>query len=352
MAVGANQKRISEVMEKTEARKIHELADSQTGSLLEKATNGIYSISIENIPAKEEVVVEIEYFTELKPASDGELAFIFPTQISRKHQGALQKTAKDLIAHQTTNDAYMTILPNSFYFNITWESSAKINRIYSLTDEIEVSSVHEQKVNIQASSVSIHRDFNLFVATESQAATASYLNVDQGEGYITIADHFKKGNTRAATAAEKEFIIVLDISKSMSTETMVGWSGVTQPTPKIDFGKQAVASLLKALPPKSSFNIVTFGDDCKAVFSHSISSTEANKNMELRKIAHESGHVAGKELFTCLFDILNENGMKTDFAEELSTRFNETRMDAADRRGNCRSKQNRCSHHRRGRDQF
>jgi hypothetical protein len=285
MTVGSNQKRISEIVEKTEARKTSASADSQTGSLLEKATNGIYSISIENIPANEEVVIEIDYITELKIASDGELAFIFPTEISRKHEGASQKTVKDLIAHQATNDAaFRSILPNSFYVNITWESSAKINRIYSLKDEIEVSSINQQKVNIQATIASNHGDFNLFAATET-LGTLRYIDDDTGEVYIMLADRFQNNNTPVTPAVEKEFIIVLDISKSMFTETMAGWSGVIQTTPKLDLGKQAA---------------------------------EANKNVGLKKIAELSAHVVGKELFTCLFDILNENWMKTYLTGELS----------------------------------
>jgi hypothetical protein len=316
MTVGSNQKRFSEIMEKTEARKTAVSDDSQTGSLLEKVTNGIYSISFGNIPANEEVVIEIDYITELKIASDRELAFIFPTGISRKHEGASQKTVKDLIAHQATNDAaFRSILPNSFYVNITWESIEKINRIYSLTDE--VSSINQQKVNIQATIASNHGDFNLFAATET-LGTLRYIDDDTGEVYIMLADRFQNNNTPVTPAVEKEFIIVLDISKSMFTETMAGWSGVIQTTPKLDLGKQAAASFLKALPPKSTFNIVTFGDDCKAAFSHSVSSTEANKNVGLKKIAELSAHVVGKELFTCLFDILNENWMKTYLTGELS----------------------------------
>jgi hypothetical protein len=81
------------------------------------SSNGIYSISIENISPNEEVVVEIQYITELKLASEGELAFVFPNKLWLPVN---------------------KLLPNSFYFSITWELPGKIKRIYSLTNDIEV----------------------------------------------------------------------------------------------------------------------------------------------------------------------------------------------------------------------
>jgi hypothetical protein len=234
------------------------------------------------------------------------MKFVLPTNISPKFD-ASQKTFTDIIADQATTSQLTYSSSASFQFdlNINWQSNSRIKRVYSLTNDIEVSGIHDKMVNIQSKTVPSKGDLNLFLQTE-EIGPSLYLHkdIEQAETFLMLINRIKEEVEEIKE--RNEFISVLDRSGSMGCR-MSGWSGGENDKSKMDLAKEATELFLQSLPPNSFFNIISFGSnyDYEALFGRSVPYTEENKQIALTKVSQFRADFGGTELFQCLSDVFS-----------------------------------------------
>jgi hypothetical protein len=302
-------KLVSEIREKTEARQTYEqaIADHKTTGSVEKVTNGIFTVNVGNIAANEEVTIELEYITELECTDEGEMKFVLPTNIPPKYDPP-QKTVTDIIANQATTNQLTYSSSASFQFdlNINWQSNSRIKQVYSLTNDIEVSGIHEKMVNIQSRTAPSKGDFNLFLQTEMVGPSLYlYKDIELGETFLMLTNRIKE-EVQEIGKERNELLIVLDRSGSMDW-IISGWSGgrgVPRQS-KMDLAKEATELFIQSLPPNFFFNIISFGSNYEAMFSRSVPYTEENKQIALTKVTQFRADLGGTELFQCLSDVFS-----------------------------------------------
>ena len=98
-------------------------------------------------------------------------------------------------------------------------------------------------------------------------------------------------------SATGEFIFLIDRSGSMSGE-------------RISMAKQALLYALKSLPPRSFFNIYSFGSDYYGLYPQPLASTEKNINDAIKKVEAFSADMGGTEIYDPIFTILSTKRLK------------------------------------------
>jgi Ca-activated chloride channel family protein len=302
----------STIQEKAEARENYEQAirESKTTGLLEKASNGIYSMNVGNIGVKEQIEIVLEYLTELEATDKGEMKFILPTNIFPKYSDGSHQTVKDMIANKDTTSHLVHSSNVGYVFNIdlTWTSNSRIKEVRSFSNEIEVTGIHAKRVHIQSKTVPSRGDFNIFVRTAEVVPTVySHTPEKSSDTYLMMVQRIPDRYPDELEAGE--YIIVVDRSGSMDAP-MMGWSGNRDGSNrlKIDYARDAVKLFVESLPAGSKFNVVSFGSSYQKMFAQSVPYTEENKKSALALIDGFSANFGGTELFACLSDLLTGNG--------------------------------------------
>jgi hypothetical protein len=328
---------MSKILEKTEARETYAkaIAGKKTTCLLEKGSNGVYTVNVGNILADQEVKIEFEYLTKLECTDEGQMKFVLPTNISPKYDDG-KKTVKDLIATAVTTSAmtYSSVkAPFQFHLNLTWRSNNGIMEVKSLTNEIEVKSLERDSTTTESKTVPItsktaptegnleafintgvkcveitcrtapsNGDFNVFVST---TPTPTVYSCTKG------IDSFLMVNVRIPeeyeqTSPNSEYIIIVDRSGSMG-DPFNQWSGNTEAKPKtkMDFAIEATKLFVQSLSAGCTFNVVSFGSTYTSVFDNSVDFTQESKNYALEQISKFDSDLGGTELFQCLSDVLS-----------------------------------------------
>jgi hypothetical protein len=303
---------VSKISEKSTARQTYEkaISEKKTTCLLEKGSNGVYTVNVGNILADQEVKIEFEYLTKLECTDEGQMKFVLPTNISPKYDDG-KKTVKELIATTATTSA-MTYssakAPFQFHLNLTWRSNNGIMEVKSLTNEIEVQSGDSdggevKSVIVKSKTAPSNGDFNILVKTAIQPTM--YVSLKGDDTYLMvnqrIADEYMEETTG-------EYVIIVDRSGSMGDQ-FDQWSGNAsgqkKRKTKMDCAKEATELFVQSLPAGSRFNVVSFGSSYSSLFGTSVEYTEESKNKALEEIAKFDSNMGGTELFQCLSDVLS-----------------------------------------------
>jgi hypothetical protein len=299
---------VSQIDEKSQARQTYETAMSEkkTTCLLEKATNGIYTMNVGNILPGQEVKIEFEYLTSLECTEDGQMKFVLPTNISPKYDDG-KKTVTDMIASRATTTAVGTttnVAPFKFHLDLNWRSNNEILEVKSLTNEIEVSG-SARGVNIKSVTAPSNGDFNVLVTSAIQPTVyvdskgeSTYVMVNQR---VPVEYHDLEGG---------DYTIVVDRSGSMG-DALEKWSGNSSNSrkTKMDYAREATQLFVQSLPAGSKFNVVSFGSTYQSLFPSTVEYTEETKRTALNEIGRFGANMGGTELFQCLSDVLSGEGV-------------------------------------------
>jgi hypothetical protein len=310
----------SKIQEKSEARQTYETAivEKKTTSLLEKASNGIYTMNIGNIQPNQEVKIEFEYLTTLECTEEGHMKFVLPTNISPKYDDQ-HKTVPDMLATRATTTSMVHTAskpPFDFHVELNWKSNNTINEVKSYTNEIEVnplssnttggSAAGEVKgVKITCKTAPSNGDFNVFVTTAVQPTVYVHATTKEGvDNTYLMINHRIPDEYPDVTGGD--FIIIVDRSGSMADQ-FGNWSANSSNTnrTKMDYAREATELFIQSLPANSKFNIVSFGNSYECVFPTSVLYTEESKQKALTEVAKFDSNLGGTELFQCLSDILS-----------------------------------------------
>lgn len=300
---------VSEIKEKVLAHSDYSKAKSEhkTTCLLEKNNNGSYKVNLGNIQPDKEIIVELTYITILEYSS-GVVKFVLPTNIGQKYDGSLNKTVKDILFPVSQSLTYSNSQSYSFSFNINYKSHNVINSVKSQTNEIKVTSVlgeelFPKEVNVTSTSMPSSGDFNLLIDTV--IAPGIYYNT-QGETTYLAVTHKIPDQSLDIMSVQKEFIFVIDRSGSMRNE-MNAWSSGGKS--KMELAKEALQLFINSLPPKSTFNVYSFGNNFNSLFPSSVLVTNETIKFALEKISLFEANMGGTEIFDCLKTILSKSSV-------------------------------------------
>ena len=116
----------------------------------------------------------------------------------------------------------------------------------------------------------------------------------KGDGETAAASTPDDVNILTATG---EYIFLIDRSGSMSGS-------------RLTMAKEALLFPLKSLPPKSYFNIYSFGSTYSAMYLDSIESHEKNVNQAIEKVKQFSADLGGTEIYPPIHSILSKQRKK------------------------------------------
>ena len=308
-------KLISQIKEKTTARTDYTTAKSEhkTTCLLEKNLDGSYKVNLGNIKVNQEITVELTYLTTLE-YSYGFAKFVLPTNIAEKYNGSNNRTIRDINHTQLTHSSNANY---TFNFNLNFKSQSDINCVKSQTNEIQVTSVSNKEVNVTSTSKPSSGDFVLLFDTV--IAPGVYYNTQNDKTYLAIT-HKVPDQFVNLGIAQKEFIFVVDRSGSMG-DNMASWSGNNNRT-KMELTKEALKLFINSLPPRSKFNIYSFGSSFESMFRTSVDLTNDIVKDTLKKIDGFSANMGGTNIYECLQSILsgetvNVPDTKLDLAKRI-----------------------------------
>lgn len=238
----------TKIEEKSEAKKIYQNA-IETGDsayYMEETNGDIFTCMLGNIPAKTNVIIEINYTCELKTESDSKnLRFNLPISMMPRYVPA-----------QTKNFDQITLNP-TFSLDRPYQMSVR-GQIY-MTDGIEsVNSVgykitqipkSEQEINFQIDNLEtndiiivIRRKYNMTWAISQVGPFEKYRHVT----FLNIYPEFEK--ISQANINEIHYSLILDCSGSMQGEC-------------IENCKNAANLFVAKLPLGSVFDLYKFSDD-------------------------------------------------------------------------------------------
>lgn len=272
------------VKERNQARTDYQeaIAKGETAGLLEQNVDAadVFTTSIGNIPAGEEIVIEITYLGELKNDAETDGArFTIPTQIAPRY-GSM--TLTNNTAPQVTNRGGMKIT-----VDVVLEEGSSIRGIQSPSHPIAVTMgrTSEQmddddqfENNLGSStlalgSTELDKDFIIVIQAKGQDTPRALL-----ETHPTLPNHRALMTTLVPKFnipnEHPEIVFVVDRSGSMSG--------------KMHLVKEALTVFLKSLPVGSRFDICSFGSHHSFLFSRS-------KNYDASSLQSAMDHVQSSQ---------------------------------------------------------
>eukprot|EP01034_Spumella_vulgaris_P044064 gene44064-54755_t len=232
-------------------------------SVLEKVSDGAYSVDVGPIEPSESVEIELRYLARVAVQPDGTYRFVLPTNIAPKYTSPHTTNQKDIdYAANMNSIPYVSQPPYAFEVDIAWHSGSALQEIVSPTNTIRTEVFNATSVRVHCTTAPENGDFTLSVRTAQTTAAYTY---EKEDGTTFVYVHNQIPAEEVSAQAGKKITIVLDRSGSMYGNT-------------IEHAKRAIDSFLDQLP-ESAFillNVVSFGSHFDGLFSHSVPATAEN----------------------------------------------------------------------------
>lgn len=230
-AMFMNGKRVSgELIERNKARRIYQdiVRRMRDPGLLEYLGGNLFKASVFPIPPRGVQKVELSY-SQVVSMDGGICQYTYPLKTGEK-------------ASRVQDD---------FTVRVKLKSTVPLKSIYSPSHEIDITRKgnHEASVGLEASGVSLDKDFVLYyTASEKDFGLSLLTHRKKGDdGYFMLLIS-PKAELSDAEIAQKDMCFVIDTSGSMSGE-------------KIDQARQALKYCVNSLRAGDKFNIVRFSTD-------------------------------------------------------------------------------------------
>eukprot|EP01034_Spumella_vulgaris_P034638 gene34638-42726_t len=260
-------------------------------SLLEKISATDYSVSVGPVEPSQSVEIRFSYLTRTEVQKDGSYRFVLPTNIAPKYNTSTSNVA------DMEYSAEMSAIPRahnpgySFEVDMKWSSGSVIQEVVSPTNGIRTSIISANSVRVQSTTTPANGDFTLCLKTESTTAAYSYDCPEDQSTYLYIHNRIP---SEVTAAVPRKITILLDRSGSMGGS-------------KINQALKAIESFLGLVDSSNYFNLVSFGSDHQALWSHPCLATEANKTECITALRKFSADMGGTELYHCLERVVCED---------------------------------------------
>ncbi|KAJ7780211.1 von Willebrand factor type A domain-containing protein [Mycena maculata] len=260
---------VGAVQEKQEARETYNaaVAQGQQASLMEQQTPDVFQVSVGNIPASEQVQIELVYATELAEDEESDsIRFHLPVHIGARYGAAPQSAPSP---SPFTSTAFISAASKTPFLNIALsvEAIAPISKIgcpsHTVSTELgpdpklpnfkELPFSNYARVSLSSDSA-LDKDFVMSIKSAGLDAPRCVAELHPTHDTValglTLVPRFKLPDL-----SRQEFVFLVDRSGSMGGK-------------RIDAAKKALVVMLRALPRQDSlFQIASFGNRCSFMWS-------------------------------------------------------------------------------------
>ncbi|KAF7345063.1 hypothetical protein MVEN_01669600 [Mycena venus] len=295
---------VGQVQEKEEARETYNASVSQgrQASLMEQQTPDVFQVSVGNIPAREQVRIELVYATELSEDEENDsIRFHLPVHIGARY-GQAPTSPRNPFARPISLLSPRNPFANPFFasassksmflaISLSVESTAPIVKIGcpshavsmelgpdpSLPNFKELPFSNYARVSFSSNSP-LEKDFVLTIKSASLDAPRCVAELHPAPSHDTVAMALTfVPRFKLPDLARQEFIFLVDRSGSMGNQ-------------RIAAARKALVVMLRSLPHKDSFfQIVSFG-------SHTTSLWESgSKPYNQETLEEATRHVDGMQ---------------------------------------------------------
>lgn len=284
---------VGEVQEKKQARKTYEKAKEkgQTAALLEQERPNIFTQSVANIPAGEEIVIVIRYSQELA-YEDGKYTFTFPMTVGPRFipgipagsEGPGTSTDTDIVpdAGRITPPVLAPGLRPSdrIRLSLRLEPGFPLREVTSRNHRIETSWERDDRLTValEPTDQIPNKDFILdyrVAGSELTTALLTHREEHEEEGtFLFIVQ--PPAEVVPEEAAPKEMIFVVDCSGSMSGYPMQA-------------AKHTMHKFIEGMNPDDSFQIIRFSESSSALSPRPLPNTPENRRRGRDYVAQMRG---------------------------------------------------------------
>ncbi|KAK7055093.1 von Willebrand factor type A domain-containing protein [Favolaschia claudopus] len=262
---------VGKVQEKEEARKTYDsaVAKGKQASLMEQQHPDVFQVAVGNIPAREQVKIELVYATELTEDEENDsIRFHLPVHIGARYGQAPTSTLSPRNPFADPSD-----IQGTFSLNITTtiESASPINKVacpsHTVSTELGPDPSLPNYKNLPfsnyarvslSSTAPLDKDFVLTVKSAGLDAPrcVAELHPSPSQDTVALALTFVP-RFKLPDVARQEYIFVVDRSGSMEGD-------------RIAAARKALVVMLRSLPHKDSlFQICSFGSSYQLLWKES-----------------------------------------------------------------------------------
>jgi len=277
------------IKEKTEAESEYEEAidEGNRAIMVEKSSDGIYTVSIANILPEDKISVIIKY-TQLLEWRQDQVRWSLPTTIAPKYG---EKSGLNL--DDVTDPSISLLAENRFGLQMRIKGILADSKITAPSHQIVIEQKEDETLISHAKeSDFMDKDIVFTFKTVKARNERSFALVDRDfEGYAAIASFYPSFGVEHPRVP-KSVTFVIDCSGSMM--------GVS-----IDRARMALHKALALLTPEDAFNIVKFGSDHSMLFNHEVPATQKNINIAKRMVRSLDADMGGTEMAAALQSAYN-----------------------------------------------
>src|SRR5262249_8563950 len=233
-----------EIRKREEAKQVYEQAKSEgkKASLVEQQRPNLFTASIANVGAGEEVTVTIDY-QQTVDYRDGEFRLRFPMAIGPRYN---DQTGAPLVYTSTNNQRPTTNLA------VDLDAGFPLSRLESTYHKISKTTVSGSRVTVTLDDVRADRDFELVWHPDLGGEPKSALFTESGrETYGLLM--LMPPQSPEKSALPKETIFIIDTSASVGG-------------PSIEEARRALTLALSKLSPRDRFNVIEFNSVTHVLF--------------------------------------------------------------------------------------
>ena len=268
------------IKEKSEAEAEYEEAidDGNRAIMVEKSSDGIYTVNIANLLPEDSISVRIEY-TELMEWRQDQVKWSLPTTIAPKYGDSSNLNLDDV-----TDPSISLLAENLFGFSMTVQGVLADAEINAPSHQIKIEKGEDStNITLQNEKDFMDKDIVFTFKTQRAREERSFTLVGKDfDGYATIASFYPSFGTDLPKQP-KSVTFVIDCSGSMS--------GVS-----IDRARTALNKALHLFTEEDSFNIIRFGSDHTSLFENEVSASTENINIAKRMIRSLDANMGGTNM--------------------------------------------------------
>ncbi len=250
--------------------------------MVEKSSDGIYTVNIANLLPKDKISVNIEY-TQLMEWRQDQVKWSLPTSIAPKYGNT-----SDLNLDDVTDPSISLLAENLFSFNMRVKGVLADSEINAPSHKIRKKREEETTlITLQNETDFMDKDIVFTFKTQRARDERSFAMVGKDfDGYAAIASFYPSFG-KDLPKQPKSVTFVIDCSGSMS--------GVS-----IDRARTALNKALHLFTEEDTFNIIKFGSNYTSLFDREVPATAKNLNIAKRMIRSLDANMGGTEMAEAL----------------------------------------------------
>ena len=284
------------IKEKSQAEAEYEEAidDGNRAIMVEKSSDGIYTVNIANILPNDNIAVSIEY-TQLLEWKQDQVKWSLPTTIAPKYGNASNLNLDDV-----TVPSVSLLAENLFSFKMVVQGVLADSQINAPSHRIDVNKYEDSTlITLENEKDFMDKDIVFTFKTKKAREERAFTLVGKDfDGYSSIASFYPSFG-KDLPKQPKSVTFVIDCSGSMH--------GVS-----IDRARTALSKALNLFTEEDSFNIIKFGSNHTSLFDNEVPATTANLNIAKRMVRSLNADMGGTEMESALQSAYNGHTVSKD----------------------------------------